>query len=88
MKTNIMILLNSYHNSGPSNVMKSIANHINRDKFNLLFVTLLDKNSESYRANLKDKSIHIIELNFKNKRQALLKGPYKLKKLFIGIRSI
>lgn len=77
----IAILLNSYHNSGPSNVMKSVLKYVSSDECRLMLITLLKKNSSNEINHLKKSGIDVIQLDYDSKNEALFKAPRALKKI-------
>lgn len=81
MIRNVAILLNSYHNAGPSNVMRNIIKHLDTKSVHVILVTLLCKNSYSDIQELRKTGIETIEFNFASKRDAILKGPQELRKI-------
>lgn len=81
MMRNIAILLNSYHNAGPSNVMRDIIKHLDTKVVHITLITLFCNNSGSYIQELRKMGIETIEFNFPNKKDALLKGSQALKKI-------
>lgn len=71
----IAIVLNSYHNAGPSNVMKAIMNYLNQYGHHIILITLLKKNSAEAVNLLKQKGIAVFELNFQTKNKAFVSAP-------------
>ena len=81
MIRNIAILLNAYHNAGPSNVMSGIMRYLDSNAVHVILITLLRKNSCSDIQELREMGIETIEFNFANKKDALLKGSQALRKI-------
>ena len=77
----IAIILNSYHNAGPSNVMKHIMNYLPKSKYKIILITLLRKNSNDEIRLLKKNGIEIIELNYSNKKEVIFNAPLSIRKI-------
>ena len=80
MKT-IAIILNSYHNAGPSNVMKALMHYLKLFGYCVMLITLLNKNSREEIKLLKEDGIATFELDYPNKKTALLYAPRSIRRI-------
>lgn len=79
----IAILLNSYHNAGPSNVMKYLITNLIEKGHEIYLITLLKKNSFDEIQHIKKKGIKVIELNYLEKKEAIIKAPKMIHQLIM-----
>lgn len=61
----IAFIINSLRNNGPVNVLLNMVYGIDRQKYNVTIITLIDENDRNIVNELKEKNVHIIELDLK-----------------------
>lgn len=73
-KIKLCYIINSFKNCGPCNIVLSMIRGIDREKFDVSLINLLDDNDEEYIKILNDLDVKVINLNFSKGFKTLLKG--------------
>lgn len=72
-KKKICYITNSFKNCGPCNVLLSMLIGIDKQKYEVFLLTLLNENDRNYISKVKKYGINIIELNYSKSLLTLLK---------------
>lgn len=75
---NIAFTINSIKNGGPSNVILNIIKEMNNSEYTPFLITFFDENDENI---IKKLDIKVINLKYKSRIQALIKGRKKVNKI-------
>ena len=79
-KIKLCYVINSFKNCGPCNIVLSMIREIDREKFNVSLINLLDDNDKEYIKLLNELDVNVINLNFPKKVKTLLNRK-KIKKV-------
>lgn len=74
----IVYTINFLTNGGPTRVLQNIINNLDKSKYNVMILTLINQNNQEIVNNLKKDGIKIIELNYEKKMSMVIKQRNKI----------
>lgn len=84
-KIRILYTINYITNGGPSRVLLNIVNNLDKNKYDISILTIIDKNDKKIVSDLKKEGINIIEFKLKKSLKSLFKNYRNIQKKIINI---
>lgn len=74
----ILYTINFLTNGGPTRVLENLVKNLNKDKYDIAIMTLIDENDRSIVEKLRNHDINVLELNYKKSLKEILASRKKI----------